>query len=59
MNFSTQRIDAPLAAGAGKPAGIVDSQDPYVALDELMVVIEALCPVWPQRPPMTQGDFRL
>jgi hypothetical protein len=23
--------------------------DPYVALDDLMCVIEALCPVWTQR----------
>jgi hypothetical protein len=25
--------------------------DPYRTLDDLMCVIEALCPVWPQKPP--------
>lgn len=25
-------------------------QDPFKALDELMVVVEALCPKWPERP---------
>jgi hypothetical protein len=24
--------------------------DPYAAFDDLMCVMEALCPVWPQRP---------
>lgn len=24
-------------------------KEPFEALDDLMVVIEALCPVWPQR----------
>ena len=24
--------------------------DPYAALDDLMCVIEALCPIWPPRP---------
>ncbi len=25
-------------------------RDPFKALDELMVVVEALCPTWPERP---------
>jgi hypothetical protein len=29
------------------PAAI--SRDPFEALDDLMTVIEALCPVWPYR----------
>lgn len=28
--------------------------DPYVVLDDLMAVVEALCPLWPERSPMTQ-----
>lgn len=24
-------------------------EDPYAAFDDLMCVVEALCPVWPQR----------
>ena len=27
-----------------------DEDDPYVRLDDLMCVIETLCPQWPQRP---------
>ena len=39
------------AAHAGVPATPIDTgRDPFVALDELMVVVEALCPVWPDRP---------
>lgn len=42
--------EAPLCAGGGlrTPAG--DLYDPYEALDQLMVVVEALCPQWPERP---------
>ena len=38
-------------ADAGLPAAPVEwRQDSLAALDELMVVVEALCPVWPDRP---------
>jgi hypothetical protein len=26
-----------------------NSRDPFAALDDLMVVVEALCPAWPPR----------
>jgi hypothetical protein len=26
-----------------------DAADPYVAFDELMVVVESLCPRWPEK----------
>ena len=45
--------DSPVVftAHAGVPATPIESErDPFVALDELMVVVEALCPVWPDRP---------
>lgn len=32
----------------------VRPDDPFQALDDLMVVIEALCPEWPERPPLTE-----
>jgi hypothetical protein len=39
------------AAEGGLPAAPVEpTQDPFRTLDELMVVVEALCPVWPDRP---------
>jgi len=31
------------------PAGAIDTRCPYAQLDDLMAVIEALCPVWPDR----------
>jgi hypothetical protein len=41
----------PLTADGGLPAAPVETgRDPFRALDELMVVVEALCPVWPERP---------
>ena len=34
--------------------------DPFQALDDLMVVLEALCPRWPARPPSTDiTDMRM
>lgn len=43
--------DTPPIIGEG---GIVTAtsiaRDPYAALDDLMVVVEALCPQWPARP---------
>ena len=49
MKSSTTSVDAPFASGAGLPAGASEHEDPYRALDELMVVVEALCPEWPRR----------
>ena len=38
-------------ADAGFPAAPLEpGRDPLAVLDELMVVVEALCPVWPDRP---------
>lgn len=40
-----------LVAGAGAVATpAADARDPYEALDDLMAVVEALCPSWPPRP---------
>jgi hypothetical protein len=36
------------------------ASDPFTSLDELMAVVEALCPVWPTRPALTvTPDLRL
>jgi hypothetical protein len=32
------------------------SRDPFEALDDLMTVIEALCPVWPNRAIFSSTD---
>jgi hypothetical protein len=38
-----------LAADGGAPANALRDRDPFEALDDLMVVVEALCPTWPPR----------
>lgn len=38
-----------LAAAGGAPRTPIPAGDPYQALDDLMAVVEALCPVWPPR----------
>ena len=38
-----------LVAGGGVPATAPCHRDPFEALDDLVVVVEALCPTWPER----------
>lgn len=38
-----------LVADGGTPAGTPRAGDPFEALDDLMAVVEALCPAWPPR----------
>jgi hypothetical protein len=49
MNSSGKPADTPFAAAGGKLDRPDVTGDPYLALDELMVVVEALCPRWPDR----------
>ena len=50
----------PFAADAGKEAPVETNRDPFEVLDDLMVVVEALCPTWPARDTLTEGEqFRL
>ena len=57
---STELTPHPLAAEGGVPASAESTRDPYEVLDELMAVVEALCPVWPERPIFSETDrFRL
>ena len=51
MSSSRKSADAPLAADGGVRLPIPAPADPYLALDDLMCAVEALCPVWPERPP--------
>lgn len=42
--------DAPVLVGEGGIAPATPcARDPFRALDDLMVVVEALCPEWPAR----------
>ena len=47
------------AAEAGSQAPVRTGGDPYQALDDLMAVIEALCPVWPPRSEFIEGGRML
>ena len=49
MNSFTKSADPPFAAEGGLAARPCVEDDPYRALDDLMAVVEALCPVWPPR----------
>ena len=40
---------AHLATEAGIPPVALDAKDPLEVFDDLMTVVEALCPVWPPR----------
>ena len=39
----------PFAAGGGLRPAAANLRDPFEALDDLMVAVEALCPAWPGR----------
>jgi hypothetical protein len=41
--------EQPLVADGGIDTAHASNRDPYEVLDDLMVVVEALCPRWPAR----------
>lgn len=52
--------EAHFAADGGAAYSAPDDRDPFEALDDLMTVVEALCPRWPERDDRTVGNcFRL
>ena len=49
-----------LASDAGVVTPPAEARDPFAVLDDLMLVIEALCPRWPARSTFAgSGSFRL
>lgn len=56
---SSNRQDPPLAAGGGVHVPAVPTDDPLRALDDLMAVVEAMCPVWPERVSFVDGGKML
>lgn len=48
--------DQPLLGEGGITHPAVPLTDPFAALFDLMVVVEALCPKWPQREPFKEGS---
>ena len=60
MNCSEEPAESPFAAGAGVAAAPPTAEgDPYRALADLMVAVEALCPVWPPRDVFRDGGRML
>ena len=55
MNSLQKSPDAPIAAYDGLETPVQFDGDPYLALDDLMAAVEALCPVWPQREIFVDG----
>jgi hypothetical protein len=56
-NRQALKMDEPFAADGGiahVPAAT--GRDPFEALDDLMTVVEALCPVWPNRAIFSSTD---
>ena len=49
MSSSQKPADYPFVAEGGITVPASGQKDPFAALDDLMVVVEALCPVWPER----------
>lgn len=49
MRSYEKSTDAPFAAEGGVHVPQEQTADPYRVLDDLMAVIEQLCPQWPER----------
>jgi hypothetical protein len=49
-----------LAAEGGLTGPVADDRNPFEILDDLMQVVEALCPEWPERQPFPEtAEFKL
>lgn len=46
---SNEQQPQPLASEGGISGSPANSRDPFEVLDDLMLVIEALCPIYPPR----------
>jgi hypothetical protein len=53
---NTPHPNAPLAGGGGVLNTGHSERDPYEAFDDLMSVVEAFCPTWPQRKVLAGKD---
>lgn len=59
MNSCGIPIDQPFVEDGGVHVPVESVEDPYEVLDDLMAVVEALCPVWPQREGFTGKERML
>ena len=58
-DLARRAAEQPLACEGGINTPPVSERDPYEVLDDLMVVVEALCPRWPPRGVFKGGDLWL
>jgi hypothetical protein len=59
VNDAHRTQDTPLAVEGGVTIALPETRDPFEVLDDLMTVVEALCPTWPPRASITPGPFKL
>ncbi len=60
MSSSERPAEPPFVADLGVQPPAPPEVDPYQALDDLMAVVEILCPEWPVREPfVTPGKMLL
>ena len=59
MSSFVKSADPPFAADGGLAPRPSVEEDPYRALDDLMTVVEALCPVWSPRAVFSPGNAML
>ena len=59
MSSSESLPDPPFAADGGIRSSVARPEDGLRELDELMVVVEALCPRWPAREPFAPSATML
>ena len=59
MNFSAKGPEHPFVAEGGLAYSVATDRDPFEALDDLMTVVEALSPTWPQREITKDGKYWL
>jgi hypothetical protein len=57
MNSSDNPKVYPFSAEGGAAYQVDLSRDPFEALDDLMTVVEAMCPVWPTREITRDGGY--
>jgi hypothetical protein len=53
--ISTDAFAPPIPDTLGAPSPCRVLADPFAALDDLMYVVETLCPVWPPKPIEANG----
>ena len=59
MNSSDNAGPHLIVAEGGVPYKANTDRDPFEALMDLMIVVEALCPTWPLRETTKDGDYWL